>query len=291
MVVFAKVIDEGSISAAAAALGVSKSVVSQQLKLLENELGMALLKRTTRKQSLTAAGERFYVHCRNLNGIAEEAWMQAQDTLKVPQGRITITASNALMDALVVPAITALMPKYPLLRPRLISNDQQLNIAEEDIDLAIRVGSSEDSSLKQKRIGEFRDILCGHAERCIEIDKANVPYIANDWQTESIYHKFKSKQDGDDFVYKTQATSIANSYHTCLALIKSKVGIGVIPDFLFEKHQHQHELVEVFPEYQLALNPIYALYPYPKHVPLSVSVILAEIESALKVRSNGMVEG
>ena len=96
MSVFAHIIEAGSITAAADSLKISKSVVSQHLKSLETELGVPLLKRTTRRQTLTAAGERFYEQCRRLNDVADTAWTEAQETLQEPQGKVRITAPNAL---------------------------------------------------------------------------------------------------------------------------------------------------------------------------------------------------
>lgn len=86
MAIFAHVVETGSVSAAADKLNVSKSVVSQHLKTLENELGMVLMKRTTRRQTLTDVGEQFYLKCKELNSIAESAWDIASDYQTEPQG-------------------------------------------------------------------------------------------------------------------------------------------------------------------------------------------------------------
>ena len=160
MSVFAHIVEAGSITAAAESLQLSKSVVSQHLKSLETDIGVALLKRTTRRQTLTTAGEKFYEQCRKLNDVANSAWTEAQDSLREPQGKVRITAPNALMGALVAPAIGELLSRYPKLEPELISSDSQLNLFEDNIDLAIRVGRSPQSNVKQRRIGEFRDVLC-----------------------------------------------------------------------------------------------------------------------------------
>ena len=103
MSIFAHIVEQGSITAAAEFLQLSKSVVSHSLKSLEEELGVALLKRTTRRQTLTAAGEVFLERCRELNSIADEAWQQARNTLEIPQGHVRITAPNALMGSLIAP--------------------------------------------------------------------------------------------------------------------------------------------------------------------------------------------
>lgn len=297
MSVFAHIVETGSITAASELLVLSKSVVSQHLKSLENELGIVLLKRTTRKQTLTAAGKKFYQQCKILNQVANDAWQDAQQSKAIPQGKIRITAPNALMETLVTPAISQLLPQYPLLKPELISHDHHLSLMSEDIDLAIRVGQSKESTLKQKRIGEFRDILCGKAEYIESKPWQNLAYIANTWQGNDICHQFQSKvkpaphsttqidnqveQTNGELIYVTSPHCITNSFYTCLALIKSSSGIGIIPDFHLKSLSS--ELVEVFPEHQLPSNAIYALHPFGNQTPLSVKVCLQAIINQLDI--------
>jgi DNA-binding transcriptional LysR family regulator len=282
MSVFAHIVETGSITGAAESLQLSKSVVSQHLKALELGLGVTLLKRTTRRQTLTSAGVQFYEHCKALNTIADVAWREAQQALEVPQGIIRITAPNALMDTLVAPALGQLMQQYPLLKPELISSDQKIDLVSENIDLAIRVGQSKDSTIKQRRIGEFRDVLCSHQPpvnpQQKPADLGDTPYIANAWQGQHIEHAFKNKA-GKTFLFTKKAQCRANSFYTCLTLIKSGAGIGLIPDFKLATQEAT--LFKVLPNYQMAPNPVYALYTYPKQLPLSLEVCLLAIEQQL----------
>lgn len=278
MSIFAHIVEEGSVSAAAQKLDLSKSVISQHLKALEQELGVTLIKRTTRRQSLTTTGEAFYQSCRDINSIANAAWDQAQESLVEPKGRIRITASHALMDILVLPVVADLMRRYPKLKPELISNDQPINLMSQDVDLAIRVGSSKDSNLKQKKLGKFKDVLCGTPEiQSNGLDAAS--YIANHWQGKFVSHSFKS-QDGEVMVYEREADCIANSFHSCLSLIKSGAGIGIIPDFYFS--QSSQDLVPLLPDMSLPENTIFALHPFDKNTPLAVQLCIATLEERLR---------
>lgn len=279
MSVFARIVEEGSITAAADSLQLSKSVVSQHLKTLEDELGISLLKRTTRRQTLTSAGDSFYQQCKALNDIAQIAWQQAKDTLETPQGAIRITAPDALMSTLIAPAISKIIKKYPLLEPELISSDQHLDLAADNIDLAIRVGPSAISSIKQRRIGHFRDVLCATPDLIVKGIDQQSTYIANTWQGEQICHTFTHKDTGLPFTFSTQARCKANSSNTCLALIGEGAGIGVIPDFLLK--QTKTSIDEVFPSFQLMENSVYALHPYKSIIPRSVTECLAAIEEQL----------
>lgn len=278
MSIFAHVVEQGSVSAAAEKLELSKSVVSQHLKILEQELGASLLKRTTRRQTLTSMGERFYLSCKDINVIAESAWDMAKSELKEPQGRIRITAPNALMDLLVAPIIADLMKQYPKLKPELISDDQHLDFMEHDIDLAVRVGSSRDSNLKQKRLGEFKDVLCG-VTSMLERELESIPYIANSWQGKQVTHHFHSQTE-EGFVYKQQASCVTNSFHSCHALIKSGVGIGVIPDFYIS--QLSGQVVDVLPSFELPTNTVYALNPFTSNTPIAIQLCVQALEEKLK---------
>jgi DNA-binding transcriptional LysR family regulator len=276
MSVFAHIVEAGSITGAAESLQLSKSVVSQHLKVLERELGVLLIKRSTRKHTLTSAGRDFYKSCKEINKITEFAWQQAQKSTEVPKGIIKITAPNALMDIVIAPAIGKLLKQYPLLEPELISGDTQLDLMSDNIDLAIRVGPSQASNIKQRRIGEFRDILCrSHAlEHKNEIN--NAVYIANKWQGKHISHQF-SDIDGNRVLYEATAQCRANSFYSCLALIKEGAGIGLIPDFQF--NMVKPALCEVFPKLKLPTNKVYALHTYEKHLPLSIKVCIEAIEN------------
>ncbi|WP_394245488.1 LysR family transcriptional regulator [Vibrio astriarenae] len=280
MSIFAHIVEEGSVSAAALKLDLSKSVISQHLKALEQELGVTLIKRTTRRQNLTQTGEAFYQSCKEINSIAKGAWESAQNSQIEPTGRIRITAPNALMDTLVVPVIADLMKKHPKVKPELVSDDQPLNLQKHDIDLAVRVGRSQDSNLKQKRIGEFRDVFCC-APSIRQKDLYDLPYIANSWQGRYIQHTFES-QSGKTKVYEKEADCFTNSFHSCLALVRSGAGVGIIPDFYLA--HIEPELVPMLPNMQLPQNPVYVLNPFSNSTPLAVDLCITALEERLRNR-------
>ncbi len=278
MAVFAHIVEAGSITAAADKLDLSKSVISQHLKQLEENLGVALLKRTTRRQTLTVAGERFYSHCSALNQLVDSAWQEAQNSKKEPSGRVRITAPNALMTSLVAPAIGEVLQRYPTLEPELISSDKHLDLVADDIDLAIRVGQSGESQIKQRRIGTFRDCLCGHQSLLQNQQLSDLPYIANSWEVMPINYRLSNAQ-GEEQAFQADVKTRVDSVHSAEALILGGSGIGLLPDFIFK--QHSSVLVEVYPGFTPAENNLYALYPYTSLLPLSVRICLGTIEMQL----------
>ena len=299
MTLFMHIVSSGSITKAAEKLDVSKSVVSHQLKLLEQELGVTLLKRTTRKQHLTAAGEAFYQDCCELNKITESAWLQAKEAQEEPKGKLKISAPHALMNTLIVPALAEAFRGNTKLNLELISSDTHQDLMQEDIDLTIRIGLSDASNLKQKRLGSFRDQVCqsrlfpilgsivlkGSSEASFSSNKPipeaieRAPYIANSWQGKEITHEFLSKINLKKQHLTFHQTHQANNLQSCIELIEQGFGIGIVPDFICRKHIKT--LMPVLEGFELAENPIYALHPYQGITPIAVQMAITQIEKAL----------
>ncbi|AOT06917.1 LysR family transcriptional regulator [Pseudoalteromonas luteoviolacea] len=281
MSLFAQIVESGSITAAADTLGLSKSVLSQHLKTLEQDLGVMLLRRTTRKQSLTVAGQAFYAQCKLINQTAQLAWLEATQFNEVPKGKVKITAPNVLMTTLIAPALAAVIAEYPELELELIADDQQLDLQAHSIDLAIRVGRSANSDAKQRCIGEFKDVLCAAPALLASQSPEKLRYIANVWQSRHIEHVLMS-DEGHEKVFSTLASCKVNTFDTCLAMIAQGAGVGLIPEFKLPEYATQ--ICEVFPGYSLVPNPVFALHTFDRQVPLSIRVCLQAIETKLAQR-------
>ena len=283
ILVFCKIVELGGISKAADDLALSKSVISQHLKTLETDLGVALLNRTTRRQTLTPVGKEFYQRCIEINQLTNHAWQQAQSSQSIAKGIVTISAPHALMDNFVAPAIGAVLRQHPMIKPILIASDQRQDLIKNNIDIAVRVGQSPDSEYKQLKIGQFRDVLCAceqyikqylGAGDLIDQDWAAINYIANSWQGNHVKHQLTHiNQDSSvSLVFSPQRT--ANSLPTVVALTNAGVGISLLPSFIVEA---QSQLKTIDKQYQLPMNQVYALHGYhgakPKAVELCIEAI------------------
>lgn len=277
MMIFKAIVEAGSISKAADKLELSKSVLSTHLKQLESELATDLLKRTTRKQALTPAGERFYQHCITMNDVMSTAWDDIRQLQKEPSGKLSITAPIALMESIVVPALSDAFAPFPDVSLNLVAEDKQLDLMQHDIDLAIRVGESPDSNVKQKRIGQFRDVLCQ------SIDTSQAPeaakYIANHWQPKSITHHLYDVEGENSTELHYATHHRVNTVSQVASLIHQGMGIGLLPDFMLSQYP---DLQPCFKHQQLLPNNVYALHPYSKSPPTSVTKAIEAIEQRLK---------
>lgn len=152
MAIFAAVVQHRSLSAAARALGTSTSAISQQLRRLEREGGVTLLHRTTRRLSLTEAGERFHADCAAMVAAAQQARAQLAMSRDAPVGELRLAAPVGFARH-VAPALGALLAAHPSLTLRLLVDDARIDLVRSRIDLAIRFGGLPDSSWVARRLG------------------------------------------------------------------------------------------------------------------------------------------
>lgn len=162
MAVFVKAVDLGSFAAAADAFEMSGPMVGKHVRFLEERLGVRLLNRTTRRQSLTEVGQAYYERCRAVLAEAEAADAIVSDELSEPRGRLRVTMPALLGRHCIAPLLMKLARKYPHLELDLSFGDPIANIVEAGFDLAIRTGDLDDQSgLIARRIARQRMVICG----------------------------------------------------------------------------------------------------------------------------------
>ncbi|SDV50760.1 LysR family transcriptional regulator [Chitinasiproducens palmae] len=157
--VFAEVVQVGSMSAAARRLGMTPSAVSQIIGAMERQAGVSLLRRSTRKLSLTEAGERCYPHCLRLCSAGEAAAASLAQSRDAPEGELRISAPLGF-GAHVAPALAPVLEEWAQLRLSLIVDDALIDLIDARIDIALRVGSLADSSWVARPLCELEPVLC-----------------------------------------------------------------------------------------------------------------------------------
>ena len=160
MRVFVRVVETGGLSAAGRALGLAPSSVSRRVGELEGMLGVRLLQRTTRKLSLTEAGETYYERSRDIVGAVDEANLAVTEKRAGPSGLLRLTVPASVARLHVAPALAAFQAQYPAVRVAMSVTDRMVDIVGEGFDVALRVGRLEDSSLIARKVGEARRLVC-----------------------------------------------------------------------------------------------------------------------------------
>lgn len=160
MALFATVVARGSMVGAAETLGMTASAVSQQVRRLEEATGVTLLHRTTRKLTLTEAGATFYESCRQIVELAQQAEQRLAEQREAPVGELRVAAPVGFSGPLLCEALAPLLSAHPGLSLRLFFQDEPIDLIESRIDLAIRVGLQEDSSLIARHVTDWRMLPC-----------------------------------------------------------------------------------------------------------------------------------
>lgn len=155
---FVRVVEAHSFAGAARQLELTASGVSRAVSRLETSLGVRLLARTTRSLSVTEEGRAFYERCRRILADLDEATETIGEARDHPRGRLRVAAAMSVGRALVLPHLPEFHERYPDIHLEMVLGDRSLDMVEEGIDCALRIGELADSSMVARRIGQFRTL-------------------------------------------------------------------------------------------------------------------------------------
>ncbi|MGF1861051.1 LysR family transcriptional regulator [Photobacterium profundum] len=289
MQVFAQIVESGSITKAAEKLDLSKSVVSHHLQALEQYLEVKLLTRTTRRQSLTDAGKRFYQRClemRKLMSLAEE---EARESCTDFAGTITVTSPHTLMTHLIGPTMCEFMQTHPRIEPQLLANDLRLNLIDKYIDLSVTVGELPDSTSRAVKLGNLEQVLCCHPHYLVKkeiqlpvngTDFSGFDYIANQWEGMNIERSFNIGK-GQIQTYQFRANRVGDSVPTIRMMTLAGLGIACLPKRAIEEELRHSKLVNILPNDMKLEAPFYAVHNYGAQMPIRIRAFI----DFLKIRA------
>jgi DNA-binding transcriptional LysR family regulator len=160
MSAFVAVVEAGGFSAAARRLGAPLTTVSRKVAELEDHLGVGLLIRTTRKVTLTDAGQAYFTRCRRLLDDLEEAERLASGEYQAPRGSLIVSAPLAMGRLHLTPIVAEFLAAYPDIDVELRLSDKFADLIENSVDVAVRVGHLPDSSMKALKVGSIRHVIC-----------------------------------------------------------------------------------------------------------------------------------
>ncbi|WP_317933135.1 LysR family transcriptional regulator [Halioxenophilus sp. WMMB6] len=264
--------------------GLAPSSVSRSIAQLENELGIRLFHRTTRKLEPTEAAERFCERIRPLVEEVESACQLIKDSDNKPQGRLRLTAATVYAQTCIVPLLPEFARRYPELEVELVMTDAQLDLVEEHIDLAIRLGALNDSSLIARRLNNLEFRVCASPGY---INHQGVPSSPQELTGRDclLFHRgevqakwlFKDSRGEIESVPVRSRYLITNSA-AVLACAEAGMGIVLLADWLVAESIQRGDLVALFPDYQVARqsfdNAVWLVYPSRHYLPLKVRVMV-----------------
>lgn len=288
LVYFVAVAETQAFTRAAARLGITKAVVSQQVARLEAELGTSLFVRTTRRVELTDTGRSLYERAVGALQEAQDAIAETAQTNSRPQGILRIVAPDAYGTIMVVPAVTKFLADYPDCRADLRFNDRIVDILAGEIDVAIRVGWLSDSSLRARRLGSFKELVVASrrfAARLKGVDSPDgldaLPFVGNTALPERGGWSFVDGAGGRTTFNQT-ATLSADSTGAVRAALLAGAGFSILPDFMVAEDIAAGRLVHVLPQWQLPEGGIYAVFPSARFRAPRVSAFVELLASMIK---------
>lgn len=273
---FAAVVEKGSFTAAAEALGISKPVVSKQVSQLEQHLGVQLLQRTTRRLHLTEAGEVFARYSQQIVADAKEAEQSVLPLQSEPQGTLRITAPESLAMSMLPEALLGFQLRFPKVELDIRISGRFVDLVEEGIDVALRVGELKDSSMIARRLMSCHFRVYGSP---VYWKRHGIPNHPNELRTHNclVYSKspkpdtwiFK-KRNGENISVKITGNLRSDAGRLLLGAVIDGQGIMTAPSYMAAKAVKEGRLEAVLEDYSLSPIGLYAIYPQSKHISTKV---------------------
>jgi DNA-binding transcriptional LysR family regulator len=279
MAVFAKVVEAQSFTAAAAALGMSKSAVSKHVSRLEDRLGARLLNRTTRRLSLTETGRAFYDRCARVVAEAEEAEEAVTRLQSEPRGTLKVNAPMSFGALHIAPAIPDFLARHPDLKIDMTLNDRFVDLVEEGYDVAIRIAKLADSSLIARRLCADRRLVVASPGYFV---RAGEPKTPDDLLGHNcLSYSYMSVQDQWQFAIGGMQRSVAvdgnlraNNGDAIRQAVLAGLGVAILPAFIIGNDLQEGRLKVVLQEFTPARTSVYAVYPHSRHLSAKVRVFV-----------------
>ncbi|MCX5742607.1 MAG: LysR substrate-binding domain-containing protein [Proteobacteria bacterium] len=286
LAVFAAVVQRGSFSAAALQLKLSKSVVSERVKLLEERCGARLLERTTRRLMLTALGEEVLATTAR---VEDEFGLLAQRldaARREPSGVLRVSTTNDLGPLLVGPVVARFVAAYPRVRVEIISDDAQRDLLGDKVDVAVRLGAPKASSFVVRKLCELTEPIVAAPTLADALGRVVRPreLAAAPWVRHSLVAAATMRFHGPGGEIEEIAPTVraeANTGATVLGLLLHGAGVGVLPEHALREHLHEGRLVCLCPGWIWKRVTLYAVMPSRASQRPALSAFLAMLREQI----------
>lgn len=279
ILIFVKVAQYESISRAARSLSMPISTVSRRLSVLESQLGVTLLRRTTRRVSLTAQGREYFNECQEPLSLLQEAERVLTETQKKPEGLLRVTVPVVLSHDSFLQFLSEFLRAHSGIRIDLHITNTFLDLVAENVDVAVRFGDLPDSSVVAKRLGQnvryvvaAPEYLKGRTRPTEPADLARHECVMlnaknNETQWELVSGRRKAR------VHVSGPIS-SRDLHTVNTFVLRGHGIGIVPTIYCEEDIARGRLVRLLPKWTSPPIPVFAVYPSRRFLPSRLSVFL-----------------
>ncbi len=286
MAIFATVVEQGSMTAAARLLGMSASAVSQQVRHLEAQAGLPLMHRTTRRLSLSDAGQRFYAQCAVMLQAARQARAELDAERDEPVGELRIAAVLGLAAPL-GRALAPLLHAHPQLRLQLLLDESHSDLVAERVDIAIRLGELPDSHWVARPLGTLPWWICAAPALAQGRPVPQHPQALQAWpwmarnigKTTSASMQLQHRHSGEVVMLHTAPRIISNQQYALQQLCSEGLGLARLFSLEVADQVHSGQLLRLLPDWDCGSLRISALTPERQALPARVRLALAALQA------------
>lgn len=287
MTTFVYIVDSGSLTAAAEVLGTSLPTVVRTLASLEEALSVRLLNRTTRRITLTDEGRHYLERCRRILTDIEDAELALTDQQNEPIGKLYITAPVMFGKIHVSPIINRFMKQFDRIKVEFLLLDRNVNLVEEGVDVAIRIGHLGDSSMVAKPVGKIRQVVCaspillnktGGLKRPEELSHNHSVRVTG-LAPGPAWHFY---ENGKQLTVPTSDTFVCNQVDVAIDACAAGIGFGLFLSYQVESLVKQKKLALVLVDYEPPPMPVSVVYSHPRLMSNRVRVFVDRITQELQ---------
>ncbi|HGL6496136.1 TPA: LysR family transcriptional regulator [Enterobacter hormaechei] len=287
--VYNRICELGSLSAAVRALGISRPMVSRYLEQMEKWAGARLVNRSTRKLTLTAAGEKVLQKTRTLSQISQE--IEDQSVKDLPSGTLRVACAHFTAMHIIVPVLPDLLQRYPQLRIELDVNNHPVSLVGERIDVAIRITDNPEPGMIARRLGECRSVLCASPHY---LASRGVPVQLEDLSRHNCLHySFFAGQswrfltpEGESVTTAVSGNLSASISSLLMEAAITHCGIAMLPEREADAALRQGSLVPVLGAFTPKPIGIFGIYQSRDYQPAAQRVFLDALANHLATRSD-----
>jgi DNA-binding transcriptional LysR family regulator len=286
METFVRIVEHGSLTAAAEGMGTSLPSVVRTLSSLESMLDVRLLNRTTRRIALTDEGREYYERCKRVLADVDDAEAALSARRVAPKGRLRLTAPVALGRLHVAPVVTAFLGRHPALQVDMLLLDRVVDLLEEGVDLAVRVGALPDSSLVAMSVGETRVVTCASGGY---LRRHGTPRTPEDVRSHRCLN-FAGLTPGGEWSFAGDAgervTPVLSSNQIDPVLDACVAGEGVAQflDYQVRPWVDSGRLRRVLREFEAPAHPVHLVYPHARLLSANVRAFVDWAVPRLRAR-------
>lgn len=268
LLVFARVVQAGSFTAAARGLRMPKSTVSRRVADLEARVGAQLLLRTSRTLRLTEVGQAYYEHCARIVEEAEQAELAVTRMQAAPHGLLRVT--TPLTFGCLGPLVTGFLARYPEVQLELTCTDRAVDLLEEGFDVAVRAGRLSDSSLIARRLGDIDRVVVAAPSY---LEARGTPRSPRELEKHDCV-LFGGHLEGTTWALSSGSRSVevpvrarlvVNEPDMLRAVTLAGAGIALLPDLNYTEDLTAGRLRRILPDWSSSGSPVHALYPSTRH--------------------------